>query len=258
MSCNCGNTSGSMNNCCETCPDIKATGKEKECAELHSYNNEEIKPLACTAEFVNPCDQPRFLGTTIKKITCMFKNNINQICGIWKTINNILMEIQQIKDALLVNGKYEVKRRIDVGSNPKLITPVDLGKITDDTKIYINWNLGSTNATETYTVGQLKTDNCHILSWNLNDGASQTYVYEVFTRIQNGNKLWITAVHGIKQNVGEAPKVLAVPWKTGPNDVYYDTQDPKYVAQSESGYQNSPVINWIEVGDLVEPITFKK
>lgn len=166
-----------------------------------------------------------------------YKGVLSKVDGEIKTI---IKQIEQIYDSIGgINGTIEVPRKIDISKSNNLIRPINLGDVTDNTRITITWTHGSTRRTESYTVGELRGRNAHILAQNLLDNGDEAYVVEVFTHIQaNTNNLWITAIHSSRMR----PNATWV-WETKPatddwSKVYYEEQDPRLT----NGTLTNPVI----------------
>lgn len=188
--------------------------------------------------------------------------------GIWSpdytdvlnAINNLIGDIKdqisQIINSISVNGKIEVPRNVNITGNGRLANQVDLGNVNDQTRIGITWRVGSTRRTDYYTVGELKTNSAHITGFNMYDDSHGVDYFESFTRVVNGNKLWITTEHNFTQYEDGSISWKGIPWaddndKTG--TVYYDTQNPDY--KTATNGQGTINIVRVVVYDLVDPIS---
>lgn len=166
-----------------------------------------------------------------------YKGVLNQVDN---QLTTIIKQIEQIYDSIGgINGTIEVPRKVDISNSNNLIRPVNLGNVTDDTRITITWTHGSTRRTESYTVGELRGRNAHIYATNLLDNGNEGYTCEVFTHIQSGTtNLWVTAIHTNRmRSTGEWV------WEIKPatdnwTHVYYDDQDPRLT----NGTLSSPVL----------------
>lgn len=241
------NNCGDCNNCCK-CPDLLNKDKRKMFSSFCAYNSEQIKPLSELFCYSDPCKLPGLLSKYVDKVACMFSNLI-------RLSKKQQDQIDQILDSIMSNGMVEIPRIIKTGKNNLLIDSIDLGNVTDDTRIGITWHQGSTRDTSIYTVKELKTVDAHVFTQNIDDKKSSMGMGEIFTRIHDGNKLWVTTVHywGFDAGTGKF-SALAVPWNNK-NEPYYDTQDPRYVAQNTSEYYGSAgYIDYITIYDRVKPV----
>ena len=73
----CSNCSG----CTDCCVD-SGTGTDA-CPKLTTWNNEEIKPLACLAEYLDVCELPQLVSKLISNQWCINQNIIKNICEMW-------------------------------------------------------------------------------------------------------------------------------------------------------------------------------
>lgn len=138
-------------------------------------------------------------------------------------------QIEQIQKAIGgIGGTIEIPRNIDISNSNNLKNKVDLGSITDDTRVEITWHFGSTRGTNTYYVRDLKGINCHIMAINADDNAEQFYVLEYYTRIVDGNKLWATTSHRFNttNKTTDASIYTAHSTKKPDGKPYYDEQEP--------------------------------
>lgn len=163
----------------------------------------------------------------------------DKIGGMQNTIDSIVK-------SLASTGNIEVPREVSVAGNAKLFTPVDLGSVTDDTRVGITWHHGSTRGTNYYTVGELKTVNAHLFVYNFTDQSNWGMFVETYTRIIDG-KLLVTTVKYL--SVDEEGQTH---WATTESDMskYYDTVNPDYLTQT-NGQGMSPDIDKVVVYDLV-------
>lgn len=235
------------------CPDLLNKDKNKMFSQFCSFNAQQIKPISQLYCYTDPCDFGLVGSKHAQRQGCLNSNLI-------RLLKKQQDQLDQILKSISKNGKVEIPRIIYTGSNPKLIKSVDLGNVTDDTRIGITWHMGSTRSTNIYTVGDLKGVNSHLFAQNMDDKEYNTVFCETFTRIHDGNKLWITAIN--YQGFISKPNAtsifqLAHPWNNEKDRVpYYDTQDPDYVAQDPNKYYGSgPGIDYITVYDLVDPIS---
>lgn len=152
--------------------------------------------------------------------------------------------IDLIVKSIAGSGKIEVPRKIDTSGDSKLINGVDLGDVTDDTRVGITWHMGSTRQTSYYTVGDLKTTNSHIYAYNMLDGSNGNYFAEIYTRVF-GSTLKITNVK--IQTIFSNPN-----WITTPPEMtqFYDKSNPDYVNKANN--QDVAIdVDYITVYDLV-------
>lgn len=179
----------------------------------------------------------------------------NRISALEKRTSDNESAIKQLQaQSVTVNGKIEVPRHISVAGNSKLITPVDLGTLTPDTRIEISWNQGSTRRTDSYTAAELRTNNCHITGENLTDSADDSTVFESYTKIKDTNKLWITTTHAYRIHTDNI-SWLARSFDSSGN-VYYDSQNPDYAAQT-NGQSEGINVTSITVYDLIDPVVIE-
>lgn len=232
-------------NSCRECEDL-GTGSEN-CQSLDNYVINQLEPSTEYIDNVPDCSLKRTLRNLFRRYNCMLHNIIANICAIWSNIDNILEALDQIQSSVITsNGKIEVPRIIDTTDNPALINRVDLGEITDDTRIGITWHAGSTRRTDTFTVAELKTNDAHISAFNMTDNANSAAFFEIFTKIPDERSLWITTGHSFDL-LGDVIDWSAESFDSE-GDAYYDEQDPDYTA---------PIayVDYITVYDLVDPIT---
>lgn len=179
--------------------------------------------------------------------------------GVLKKLNDIIgdiiNQIEQIMNSVTVNGKIEIPRDVDINGNPKLINQVDLGPLTDDTRIGITWSLGSTRRTDYYLTKDLRGTTCHISGFNMTDFWHEANFFECFTGITGGNKLWVTTIHNFAVKSNSTIEWQSVAWTGDPEKPYWnDTQNPDYVTQT-NGQSNGPIFERVTVYDLVDPVT---
>lgn len=237
----------SCESACTNCEDL-GTGSEN-CQNMDNYITNNLDPNADYIQRVPDCSFKQTISKMFKRVNCLFKNIVNNICAIWDKLGDLEEAINQINNSISVNGKIESPRIIDTTDNPKLITPVDLGEVTDETRIGITWHSGSTRDTALYTVADLKGNSAHITGTNLSDSENVGTTVEVFTKIKDGHYLWITALH--RQVIYEDTiDWTDVPWDEDGN-VYYDEQDPSYASNTDEYL----IIDYVTVYDLIDPVT---
>ena len=176
---------------------------------------------------------------------------------IFEQLDNLGDRINQILKSIASTGKIEVPRHVSTAGNTKLITPVPLGSITDDTRIGITWHMGSTRQTNYYTVADLKTTNSHLFGYNFDDASNGGIFLEAFTRIIDG-ALKITTLHSWLIHQGGEATWYAEPFSEDydPNtdpvtgQIYYKETDPRYANQTPP-HNNGITIDDIIVYDLV-------
>lgn len=177
-------------------------------------------------------------------------------------IDSLREQIKQILASISSNGKVEVPRSVPIGNNHYLINKLDLGNVTDDTRVAITAHLGSTRQTTSYTVAELKGDLSHLMLTNTFDVSENLQFAELFTKIVDGNKLWATACHHFKLSAGTTPKCTEVAKSSDSKGVpYYDQQSPGYLTPvtSEGTDDQHPIyIDSIVVYDLKDPVNINK
>lgn len=171
-----------------------------------------------------------------------------------RQIDALKRQVEQILQAISSNGKVEVPRHISIDGNHYLINKVDLGDITDQTRVAITGHLGSTRLTTSYYVSELKTDLSHLFIGNTIDDTGTLQYSEIFTKITDGNKLWATTQHtfhvsATDQKITEMSKCYDSNGKP-----YYDTQSPEYLDESNQ-YQHMIWIDKVVVYDLKDPVS---
>ena len=172
-------------------------------------------------------------------------------------VNSLREQLKQILTSISTNGKVEVPRNVDISGNNYLINKVDLGNVTDDTRVTITAHMGSTRLTSSYTVGELKGDTCHIFIGNTYDVSANLQYSELFTKIVDGNKLRATVAHTFKiaadtNNVTETAKSY-----DSDGQPYYDTQSPDYL-DTTNEEQHMIWVDKVVVYDLKEPVNIDK
>lgn len=230
--------------CCKYDDEIDLTGNVKLSDKKVTKTYDELKPKTYTLGNAISVDGNKGLFAVDYDAVLKALNDV---------IGDIKDQIKQIIDSISVNGKIEVPRKISTSNNPQLINKVDLGDITDDTRISITWSEGSTRRTDDYTVRDLKKQTAHITGQNLTDDGDSAWTFEAFTRIVDGNKLWITTLHSYRTNSTGDITWVGKSWDETTGLAYYDTQNPDYVNQAEG--QDHITIQYITVWDLIDPIT---
>ncbi len=239
-----------------------AAHSNTDCDDLNSLNDLAAAKLHNALMVLDMCDVDEYkcwLDSLLSWQWNVDKGIVCAICGLWTNVHNLWDKVEnlqdqinQIQQSITINGKIEVPREVPI--NPGLVTPVDLGNVTSDTRIAITWHLGSTRSTESYTVGDLRTNNAHIFGGNLTDINHDGSFFEAFTKIKDGNKLWITTLHRFNVNNSSSTSRIywvAKSWDDSGN-AYYDTQNPDY--KTESNGQYHVAIDRVVVYDLVDPI----
>lgn len=163
-------------------------------------------------------------------------------------------QVRQILDAISSDGKVEVPRHVPIGRNNFLINKVDLGNVTDQTRVAITGHLGSTRLTTSYYISELKGNNSHLFIGNTIDDAGTLQFSELFTKVVDGNKLWATVAHTFHvsaegQKITEMSKCY-----DSSGHPYYDTQSPEY-ANEGNRYQHAIYVDKIVVYDLKDPVS---
>lgn len=153
--------------------------------------------------------------------------------NVLRAYDNKITEIMNIIDEIInsINGggdthTLEVPRIIDISDNNLCINEVDLGPVDDNTRVEIEWIMGSTIGTQICTVGDLKGKNAHIMSSNMVDNSNELDFQETWTHVVKNNKLWTTAIHKARVNKDGRFIWDSVPYDEN-NNPYYDKQDPK-------------------------------
>lgn len=240
-------------------PSVKHSNTD--CEDLAALNDLATGDLHNALMVLNVCDVNEYkcwLDSLLSWQWNVDKGIVCAICGLWTNIHNLWEkidnledQINQIQQSITINGKIEVPREVPV--NKGLVTPVDLGKVTADTRIAITWHLGSTRSTESYTVGDLRTNDAHIFGGNLTDVNHDGSFFEAFTKIKDGNKLWITTLHRFNVYDSDSKELrwVAQSWDANGN-IYYDTQNPDYKNATNGQYHVA--IDRVVVYDLVDPI----
>lgn len=175
-------------------------------------------------------------------------------------LNNLQEQLKQLQRSVSINGKIEVPRAIDITHSSNLAKGVELGKVTDSTRISIVAILGSTRVNSIFTVGELKNNASHVFLFNANDFNDGISLCEGFTKII-GNKLYCTTVHNYEMSVHGGLRQVHKPWRE-PNDgstndknntPYLDDVDPEYLAGT--GRTRDLIFQSVTVYDQVDPIT---
>jgi len=222
------------NNECQSIPLDDSTV----CDEMQLMNDLKIGSMAQLMGLVDECNMTEVLSRFIQRQQCMNTNLINWECSILQRLNQVIASISK-------GGSIEVPRYINTESNQKLITPVCLGDVTDDTRIGIQWSLGSTQQINYYTVGQLKGES-HISGINGNDTNGGFYLTENYTWVNSSNCLQINTVDVIFLNATDT-----ITRYTDANNLSYEyAQNPDYAAQT-NGQDQGINVHQIIVYDLV-------
>lgn len=186
----------------------------------------------------------------------------NNYSTLQNQIDALREQIKQILSSISTNGKVEVPRNISLANNHYLINKVDLGNITDQTRVAITGHLGSTRLTTSYYVSELKSDASHMFIGNTVDSLPSMQFSEVFTKIVDGNKLWATVAHSFEiraSNHSASPNSIIELTKCYDSDghPYYNKQSPEYADESNTN-QHLLVIDKVVVYDLKEPVNINK
>lgn len=168
-------------------------------------------------------------------------------------LDSLKSEVRQILSAITSGGKVEIPREVDISGNPYLIQKVDLGDVTDRTRVAITGSLGSTRLTTSYQVGELKGVTSHLCITNTIDTNDSLQFSELFTRIVDGNKLWATVAHTFAINASSNKVTEQAKCYDGQGNPYYDSQSPDF-ADPGSEYQHLINIQKVVVYDLKDPI----
>lgn len=181
-----------------------------------------------------------------------------------RQIEALREQVKQILSSISTNGKVEVPRTISLADNHYLIHKVDLGNVTDQTRIAITGHLGSTRLTTSYYVSELKGNDSHLFIGNTVDRMAAMQFSEVFTKIVDGNKLWATVAHtfeiranNYKPSGTENQIIELAKCYDGNGDPYYDKQSPDYANENNTN-QHLLVIDKVVVYDLKEPVNINK
>lgn len=174
-------------------------------------------------------------------------------------VNALREQVKQLQKSIIVNGKIEVPRTIDITKSENLAKGVDLGNVTDSTRISIVATLGSTRLNSIFTVNELKGYAAHVFMTNAYDHSDGLAFCEAFTRIIDG-KLYCTTVHNYELGLKSGLKLVHKPWKEDndgsqntDNTPYYDDVDPEYLAGTNR--TRDLLFQSVTVFDQVEPIT---
>lgn len=185
--------------------------------------------------------------------TLLEKNNTFQ----QEQIDKLREQIKQILASIASNGKVEVPRAINFDSNNYLINKIDLGNVTNDTRVAITAHLGSTRVTNSYTVGELKGDLAHLFIGNTVDVNGVLQFSELFTKIVDGNKLWATVAHTFELTATENKIKELTKSCDSAGHPYYNTQSPEYI-DTDNVNQHLIWVDKIVVYDLKEPVNINK
>ena len=200
-------------------------------------------------------DQLNQLRTDLNNKYTELKEIINNV---QKQVDSLREQLKQILASISTNGKVEVPRNINISGNNYLINKVDLGNVTDETRVAITAHLGSTRVTNSYTVGELKGDASHLFIGNTIDTAATLQYSELFTKIVDGNKLWATVAHTIEVDAtSNKINELSKCYYGASNTPYYDTQSPEYKDTSNTN-QHLIIVDRVVVYDLKEPVNIDK
>lgn len=201
------------------------------------------------------------LENSLNQLRTTVQNNTTYL---QRQIDALRDQVKQILSSITTNGKVEVPRTISLANNHYLINKVDLGAITDQTRVAITGHLGSTRLTTSYYVSELKGNDSHLFIGNTVDRKASMQFSEVFTKIVDGNKLWATVAHSFEvraneyKPAGTENKILELAKCYDSNgDPYYDTQSPDY-ANPDNVNQHLLVIDKVVVYDLKEPVNINK
>lgn len=178
------------------------------------------------------------------------------INNIQRQVDALREQLKQILASISTNGKVEVPRNVNISGNNYLINKVDLGNVTDNTRVTITAHLGSTRLTSSYTVGELKGDSCHVFIGNTVDTLPRMQYSELFTKIVDGNKLWATVAHTFELRADEN-KIIELTKASKGNQAYYNTQSPDYLDRNNEN-QHLIWVDKVVVYDLKEPVNIDK
>lgn len=196
----------------------------------------------------------------IEKLRADLANKYNElkeiINSLQQQIDRLREQLKQILASISTNGKVEVPRNVDISGNNYLINKVDLGDVTDETRVTITAHLGSTRLTSSYTVGELKGDSCHVFIGNTVDNLPRMQYSELFTKIVDGNKLWATVAHTFELRADEN-KIIELTKSSKSNQPYYSTQSPDYLDRDNQD-QHAIWVDKVVVYDLKEPVNIDK
>lgn len=205
---------------------------------------------------------------TINNRLSDLENSLNQlrqtVQNNYSTLQNqidaLREQIKQLQKSISINGKIEVPRAIDISNSVNLAKGVELGNVTNSTRISIVATLGSTRLNSIFTVAELKSNAAHIFLTNANDKNDGVNMCEAFTHII-GNKLFCTTVHNFDLNHKGGFYSVHNPWRenndgdmsiTG-NTPYYEDVDPEYLAGT--GRTRDLLFQSVTVYDQVDPIS---
>ena len=198
-------------------------------------------------------NQINALGNRVSSL----ESNVNNLNN---KINQLQEQLKQLQRSITINGKIEIPRNVDIRNSNNLADGVDLGNITDNTRISIVATLGSTRLNSIFTVYELKGTAAHVFMTNAMDKNDGLEFCEAFTRIING-KLYCTTVHNFDLSKKNGFYSVHNPWKedndgdpgiTG-NTPYYDDVDPEYKAGTNR--TRDLLFQTVTVYDQVDPIT---
>ena len=171
-----------------------------------------------------------------------------------KQIDALKKQVEQILRAISSNGKVEIPRQISLDGNHYLINKVDLGDVTDQTRVAITGHFGSTRLTTSYYVSELKGDTSHLFIGNTIDDTGTLQYAEIFTKITDGNKLWATVQHTFHVSATDQKITEMSKCYDSNGNPYYDTQSPEYLDESNK-YQHAIWIDKVVVYDLKDPVS---
>lgn len=197
-------------------------------------------------------NQINALGNRVSSL----ESNLNNLNN---KINQLQEQLKQLQRSITINGKIEIPRNVDIRNSNNLADGVDLGNITDNTRISIVATLGSTRLNSIFYVGDLKGTAAHVFMTNAMDKNDGLAFCEAFTRIMNG-KLYCTTVHNFDLSKKNGFYSVHNPWRennngdpgiTG-NTPYYDDVDPEYKAGTNR--TRDLLFQSVTVYDQVDPI----
>ena len=179
------------------------------------------------------------------------------INSVQKQVDSLREQIKQILASISTNGKVEVPRNVDISDNNYLIHKVDLGEVTNETRVAITAHMGSTRLTNSYTVGELKGDLSHLFIGNTVDVSAKMQYSELFTKVVDGNKLWATVSHTFTVDAGTGKITETAKSYDSSGSPYYETQSPDYLNTSNE-QQHQIWVDKVVVYDLKEPVNINK
>lgn len=184
----------------------------------------------------------------------------SKIDNLQRQLDALREQIKQLQKSISINGKIEVPRPIDISNSVNLAKGVELGNVTDNTRISIVATLGSTRVNSIFTAGELKGNAAHVFLTNAYDYNDGIAFCEGFTKIIGG-KLFCTTVHNYELFVNGGLKQVHKPWRedndgsqsTPRNTPYFDDVDPEYLAGT--GRTRDLLFQSVTVYDQVDPIS---